>query len=159
MGLPLSLSLATTSVPPFSLLSSFFLPPSKTQKMPTAPKNRKGPKGAKGGKRRKVHHKFHIDCEKPVSDGIMDAAFFEKFLHDHIKVNGKAGVLGNVVTITRDKTTISVSASIDFSKRYLKYLTKKFLKKTELRDVLRVIAHSKNGYALQYFDIPDADDE
>lgn len=41
------------------------------------------------------------------------------------------------------------------SKRYLKYLTKKYLKKHNVRDWLRVIAHNKdrNTYELRYFNI------
>lgn len=42
--------------------------------------------------------------------------------------------------------------------RYLKYLTKKFLKKNKLRDWLRVIANAKDQYELRYFNI-DQDEE
>jgi large subunit ribosomal protein L22e len=48
------------------------------------------------------------------------------------------------------------------SKRYLKYLTKKFLKKHNVRDWLRVIASNKDRsvYELRYFNIADqAEDE
>ena len=41
--------------------------------------------------------------------------------------------------------------------RYLKYLTKKFLKKNTLRDYVRVVANGKNKYELRYFQI-NADD-
>ena len=34
---------------------------------------------------------------------------------------------------------IVVNTNIDFSKRYLKYLTKKFLKKNQLRDWIRYV--------------------
>jgi hypothetical protein len=60
-------------------------------------------------------------------------------------VNGKAGALGDSVTISRDKTKIQVSAEAPFSKRYLKYLTKKYLKKQQLRDWLHVIATRYDG--------------
>jgi large subunit ribosomal protein L22e len=47
--------------------------------------------------------------------------------------------------------------------RYLKYLTKKYLKKHNVRDWLRVIASNKdrNVYELRYFNIADneAEDE
>jgi large subunit ribosomal protein L22e len=78
---------------------------------------------------------------------------FEKFLHDKIKVGGKAGQLGSKVTITRDKTKVLVAAELPFSKRYLKYLTKKYLKKQQLRDFLRVVASSSGAYELKYFKI------
>ncbi|CAN0504374.1 unnamed protein product, partial [Scytosiphon promiscuus] len=58
---------------------------------------------------------------------------------------------------------ITVTAQAPFSKRYLKYLTKKYLKKQQLRDYLHVIASHKNTYELRYFSIinnePEADEE
>merc|ERR1712022_57719 len=100
---------------------------------------------------------------KAVDDGIMDSGAFEKFLHDRIKVNGKAGDLGDAVSIERAGSIITVTADAPFSKRYLKYLTKKFLKKHQLRDWLHVIADSRTSYELRYFEIQgdedDADDE
>ena len=80
-------------------------------------------------------------------------------MHDKIKVNGKAGALGNAVTITRDKFKLLVTARAPFSKRYLKYLTKKFLKKNQIRDWLRVVASNKTTYELRYFDIREDDDD
>ena len=44
-----------------------------------------------------------------------------------------------------------------FSKRYLKYLSKKYLKKQQLRDWLHVIASSKTAYELRYFNIHEQD--
>ena len=46
-----------------------------------------------------------------------------------------------------------------FSKRYLKYLAKKFLKKTQMRDFLRVVSTNKNTYELKYFNIQENEDE
>lgn len=70
----------------------------------------------KGGK--KKASVFVIDCGKPVEDKIMDIASLEKFLQERIKVGGKAGALGDTVSITRDKTKISVTANdTTFSKR------------------------------------------
>ena len=43
--------------------------------------------------------------------------------------------------------------------RYLKYLTKKFLKKNNLRDYIRVVANSKMSYELRYFQISTAEDD
>lgn len=44
-------------------------------------------------------------------------------------------------------------ADIPFSKRYLKYLSKRYLKKNNLRDWLRVVASVKDAYELRYFNI------
>lgn len=83
----------------------------------------------------------------------------EKFLHDRIKVNNKTGQLGDVVKVSRDKSRITVEATQKFSKRYLKYLTKKYLKKQNLRDWMRVVASDKNTYELRYFNISEDLDE
>lgn len=57
---------------------------------------------AVAGKGPATKHKFVIDYSKPAGDGVFDGADFEKFLHDRIKVEGKAGHLGENVKITRD---------------------------------------------------------
>jgi len=76
-------------------------------------------KPAGGTKGKKKAQTFTIDCGKPVEDKIMDIASFEKFLQDRIKVAGKAGVLGDTVTITREKNKISVTSENAFSKRWV----------------------------------------
>ena len=55
-----------------------------------------------------------------------------------------AGVLGDQVTVGKDKYKVTVTADVHMSKRYLKYLTKKYLKKHNVRDWLRVIASNKD---------------
>ncbi|PWY97562.1 putative ribosomal protein L22 [Testicularia cyperi] len=111
-------------------------------------------KNTKAAKQGKTAHKYFIDFSGPANDGILDAAAFEKFLHDRIKVDGKAGQLGDVVKITREgEGKIWINTKIDFSKRYLKYLTKKHLKKQQLRDWLRVVATSKQGFEIKFFNV------
>mgnify|MGYP002049393693 CR=1 FL=1 len=83
----------------------------------------------------------------------------EKFLQDRIKVGGKTGNLGDVVTVSREKANVTVAADTQFSKRYLKYLTKKYLKKQQLRDYLHVVATLKTTYELRYFSINAEGDE
>jgi len=115
----------------------------------TAPKKLIKKKNKNALKRAQL--KFTIDCSEPAADEIFDIAAFEKFLHDRFKVGGKVGVLGDLVSIARDGNNINVNSKVAVSKRYLKYLTKKFLKKQMLRDYIRVIAKTKNGYFLRYF--------
>ncbi|GAB4814161.1 hypothetical protein N2152v2_001207 [Parachlorella kessleri] len=116
-----------------------------------------GKKAASGPKKGKKALTFTIDCSKPVEDKIMEIASFEKFLLDKIKVEGKTGILGDNVKVVREKTKITVTSEIAMSKRYLKYLTKKYLKKHNVRDWLRVIASNKdrNVYELRYFNISE----
>lgn len=56
----------------------------------------------------------------------------EKFLLDRIKVGGKTGNLGDLVSVSRDKAKVVVTSDTAFSKRYLKYLSKKYLKKQQV---------------------------
>eukprot|EP00066_Takifugu_rubripes_P022640 XP_011611906.1 PREDICTED: 60S ribosomal protein L22 [Takifugu rubripes] len=86
-----------------------------------------------GGKKKKQILKFTLDCTHPVEDGIMD--------------------------IERSKSKITVNSEVPFSKRYLKYLTKKYLKKNNLRDWLRVVANTKESYELRYFQINQDEEE
>ena len=113
---------------------------------------------SKSGKKKKLTLRFTIDCTHPVEDGILDMAGFERFLLERIKINGKTGQLNGQVTVETNKQKIILNSEIPFSKRYLKYLTKKFLKKNNLRDWLRVIANTKDSYELRYFNI-DQDEE
>ncbi|KAK6913762.1 Ribosomal protein L22e [Dillenia turbinata] len=108
----------------------------------------------------------------------MDIVSLEKFLQERIKVGGKAGALGDSVTIVREKNKIIVNSESAFSKRssfaitlsfladlavsgYLKYLTKKYLKKHNVRDWLRVMASNKDRsvYELRYFNIAENEAE
>ncbi len=61
--------------------------------------------------------------------------------------------------IARDKTKITISSEVPFSKKYIKFLGKKYLKKQQLRDWLRIVAMTKNGYELKYYGIHDQEDE
>merc|ERR1712134_139641 len=115
----------------------------------------KGKKGEKGKPlTKKTVAKFFVD-------NIMDISQLEKYFRDRIKVNGKTGNLGEVVKVGREKqkVLVSVSSDVTFSKRYLKYLTKKYLKKQNLRDFLHVIAPKKDTYELKYCNINSNDDE
>ena len=119
----------------------------------------------KAGSKKAQTAKFVIDCWQPVDDNVIKPQDFEKFLHDNMKVAdkgktykkhvittlGKKGNLGSKVSIARDKSKIIITAELPFSKRYLKYLAKKYLKKQQLRDFIQVIATSKGAYELKYF--------
>jgi len=87
-----------------------------------------------------------------------DVAAFDEFLKSHIKVNGKIGNLGNVVAVANDGKKITVTAEGAFAKRYLKYLTKKFLKKKNVRDFLHVVASNASTYELRFFHIDQDED-
>merc|ERR1712087_372928 len=114
--------------------------------------DKKGSKAQKG-KGKKAATKFIINCRMPIEDNVIVLSDFESYLKSKIKVDGKTGNLGNAVTVAKEKDTLVVSATIDFSKRYLKYLTKKYLKKQQMREYLRVVATAKNTYELRYLQV------
>ncbi|KXS16536.1 hypothetical protein M427DRAFT_69096 [Gonapodya prolifera JEL478] len=121
----------------------------------------KGAVAGKKGAKKAVAHKYVLDASDPVKDGIFDTASFEKFLQDRIKVAGRTSNLGEAVTISKpdgNSIAVTVDAKVPFAKRYLKYLTKKFLKKQQLRDYVRVISTSKTTYQLKYFNISPEDE-
>ncbi|KAJ1559184.1 hypothetical protein HK405_011678 [Cladochytrium tenue] len=121
----------------------------------------KAAKGVKGPKAKKAAPvKYTIDCSIPAGDNILDTAAFEKYLLDHLKVQGRTNNLGTAVTISRAGHVLTINApSGTFPKRYFKYLSKRFLKKNQVRDWLRVIATSRTAYELRYPQINNADDD
>ncbi len=90
--------------------------------------------------------------------------FYEKelvtFFMSKIKVEGKLNNLEiGKVNVGAKGNKIEIKSDAPISKRYIKYLTKKFLRKNELRDFLHVVANSKMGYTLKYFNIQNEDAE
>ncbi|VDL72584.1 unnamed protein product [Nippostrongylus brasiliensis] len=88
-------------------------------------------------RKKKVHLKFNIECKNPAEDRIIKTDDFD-FFPQRVELN---------------KTKVSIITDVPFSKRYLKYLTKKHLKKIYLRDWLRIVAINKNTYEVRYFHI------
>ena len=101
----------------------------------------------KDKKPKKSTWKFNLDLTHPVEDGIFDSGNVEQFCRRRLKF-GKTGNLGNVVHIEHFKNKIIVISEKQFSKSYLKYLTKEFLKKNNLCDWLHVVASDKETYEL-----------
>ena len=110
---------------------------------------------------------MQVDATTPVADGVLDVSDFIKYLQSRIKVRkgtvkGKAGNLGTSVTVEADKKNTSVlvvkAEAVELSKRYIKYLTKKYLRKQKLRDYIRTIS-SKDGYSLKYFVVGGKEEE
>jgi large subunit ribosomal protein L22e len=107
-----------------------------------------------------VQSQYVINASQPVNDKIFDISAYEKFLHDRIKVDGRTGNLGDNVQISQiGDGKIEVVAHLEFSGRYLKYLTKKFLKKQQLRDWLRVVSTSKGVYEIRFFNVVQEEGE
>ena len=74
-----------------------------------------------------------------------------------MKLNGLKGKLGDSIKINSTEKTdnnkntlvISVDTKLEFSKKYLKYLVKKFLKREGIGKFLTVSSTSPNAYTVK----------
>ncbi|SGY33051.1 BQ5605_C002g01439 [Microbotryum silenes-dioicae] len=112
-------------------------------------------------------HTFIVDFAAPADNKIFDAEAYKQFLTNSIKHEGKTGQLGDVISVqSAGAGKIAITSSVPMSKRYIKYLTKKFLKKnmrtldfqgisfslrTSLREWLRVVSTSPDTFTLKFF--------
>lgn len=103
-----------------------------------------------------------IDLGAVADEGVFEPSALADYLTSKIKVNGgKAGDLNNQVSVEPEANTVVVTAkpAANFSKRSLKYWTKKALSKEQLRDYIRVVASGKNSYVLKYLSVAAAETE
>ncbi|XP_017111545.1 60S ribosomal protein L22 [Drosophila elegans] len=131
----------------------------KTKPKPKA----KPPKNLLRGKKvskKKVWQRFVIDCACVAEDLLLDVSDLEKYLKTHIKVKNKVNQLGDLVYFERPKNdSLIVHSAVHFSKRYFKYLAKRYLKKHSLRDWVRVVSTGKDTFAMRYFQMQGQDDD
>jgi len=130
----------------------------------TKPKPKsKRPKNVLRGKKlpkKKVWERFVIDCDCVAEDLILDVADLEKYLKTHLKVKSKINQLDDLVTFERVKnSSLVIHSGVHFSKRYFKYLTKRYLKKNSLRDWVRIVSTGKDTFSMCYFKIQGQDDD
>ena len=110
-------------------------------------------------KKDKHYRKFHVDLNQAVSNNLLSVEAAVKYLKQNIKVNGLKNKLGDSVQVDstdkKDKQKNSIVVSVDntmkFSKRYVKYLIKKFLKRENISLYLRVISSGSSGYLVKLF--------
>ncbi|KAH8252319.1 hypothetical protein KR038_005804, partial [Drosophila bunnanda] len=127
---------------------------------PTPKKPKVSLRGKGAASKKKVWQRFMIDCSCLVEDNLMDLSHLEKYMKTHIKVNQRINNLGDAVNFERPKqTTLAINSSVHFSKRYFKYLTKRYLKKNSLRDWVRMVSTSKDTFTMRYFKIQDDDND
>ena len=107
----------------------------------------------------KKQHKFFIDLGVALEDDLLVAKEFADFLKSNIKVAGKKGNLGENVVITLADKRVAVASKVDLQKRYLKYLTKKYLKKNDILEYLRLVATDKSTYTVKYVKLGENADE
>jgi large subunit ribosomal protein L22e len=116
--------------------------------------------GTKTQKKKDKHYrKFTVDFNQAVNNNLLSVEAAVKYLNQNIKVGGLKGKLGDSVQVSttdkkdKQKNCVLVQAdnTMTFSKRYVKYLVKKFLKRENVSLYLRVISSGPNTYLVKLF--------
>lgn len=110
-------------------------------------------------KKEKSYKKYFVDFNSAVTNNLVSLEAAIKYLESNIKVNGVKKKLGDSVLVNsandkeKKKNTILVQADtkMKFSKRYIKYLVKKFLKRENIASYLRVISQGSSTYMVKLF--------
>ena len=110
-------------------------------------------------KKDKSYRKLTIDFDQPVTNSLLSLETAKKFLEQNIKVNGLKGKLGESVKVSttdrsakqKNNVLVQVDNAMKFSKRYIKYLVKKFLKRENINLYLRVISSGPGSYLVKIF--------
>ena len=100
---------------------------------------------------------FSVDLNAPCSHNLLTVESCQKYLQQNFKVNGLKNKCGDSIKVSatekKDKrkntVVIQVDNKLQFSKRYIKYLVKKFLRKEGIARFLTVSATSPNGYTVK----------
>jgi large subunit ribosomal protein L22e len=116
--------------------------------------------GTKVQKKKDKHYrKFTVDFNQAVNNNLLSVEAAVKYLNQNIKVNGLKNKLADSVIVSttdkkdKQKNSLVVQAdnTMEFSKRYVKYLIKKFLKRENVSLYLRVISSGPNSYLVKLF--------
>ena len=107
--------------------------------------------------KQKTYKKYTIDFNGPVENHLVTLESALKYLQTNMKLNGLKGKLGDSIKINSTEKTdkskntlvISVDNTLEFSKKYLKYLVKKFLKREGIGKYLTVSSTSPNAYTVK----------
>jgi large subunit ribosomal protein L22e len=110
-------------------------------------------------KKDKHYRKFTVDFNQAVNNNLLSVEAAVKYLNQNIKVSGLKNKLGDSVMVSatdkKDKQknclTVQADNTMKFSKRYVKYLIKKFLKRENVSLYLRVISNGPNSYLVKLF--------
>lgn len=115
--------------------------------------------GIQTSKKSSAAKKFVVDTSAPVENGVFDQEGYVKYLVEHIKVDSIVGNLGEDISVSSEGTKVIVVSNTKFSGKYLKYLTKRYLKKNQIRDWIRFVSVKQNQYQLQFYSVAGEDEE
>ena len=103
---------------------------------------------------------FNVDFNSPCSNNLLTLEGAQKYLATNFKVNGlklkaddKNAKIKVATTDKKDKRkntiVISVDNKLQFSKRYIKYLVKKYLRREGIARFLTVSSTAPNAYTVK----------
>merc|ERR1712007_177416 len=94
-------------------------------------------------------------------DQVIDQNSFADFLQTKLKLNRQPLCTGypGMASVNIEGKKIVVSTTVKFGKRYMKYLTNKYLKAQDIKNYLRVIATDKLGYRVKFLNLQDGGDQ
>ena len=103
------------------------------------------------------YKKFTVDFNAPVDNNLLTLESALKYMQSNMKINGLKGKLGNRIKISmtdkKDKTknnlVVFVDTTLQFSKRYIRYLVKKFLKREGIARFLTVSSTAPGAYTVK----------
>ena len=103
--------------------------------------------------------KFVIDASVMIEDGLFNASSLADYIRAHIKVNGRDSSKTSLITVRPADSKVHITSQVGVSKRYFKYLVKRYLKSNNLLNYARVLATDKGTYKLKYINVGKADKE
>ena len=103
------------------------------------------------------HKKYTIDFNSPVENNLLTLESASKYMKANLKINGLKGHLGDKIKIhitdkkDKNKNTlvISVDSTLQFPKRYIIYLVKRFLKREGIARFLTLSSSAPNAYTVK----------
>ena len=106
----------------------------------------------------RTFRKFYVDFAEVIKNNLVTLEAAIRYLNDNIKLNNlkthkdkgtfikvSAGGKGD----RKNTLCVEIENSVKASKRYIKYLVKRFLKKENILSFLRVISSSANTYTVK----------
>merc|ERR1711868_53662 len=102
---------------------------------------------------------YYLDVSACVKDNIVELEDIESYFKTNMKIGPHSKTEhGEMLQIARQDTTgkILFKVRVQMHKRYIKYLAKKYLKKNQLRDYVRIVADCKHGFQARYIEIEAA---
>lgn len=92
-----------------------------------------------------------VDCTAPLADNFFEMSQFVEYMQKNMKVSGLRNNMKDKITIEAQDKKLVVKANIKYTKRAIRYYTRKFLKKVDLRDRFRLLSSSKNEYEFRAY--------